>query len=227
MTSYKISGVNSLIIHFGDTINDETFKEVNSTYTFLKEEKLDGIIELVPSYTTLFIEFDIFKFSHEELFIKLKELLQNTQENQENQNRRTIEIPVYYDIEVGFDLERVAKFNKLTISEVITLHSQKLYTVYTIGFAPAFGYMGTADKKIATPRLETPRKKIPKNSVALADNQSAIYPQQSPGGWNILGRTYLNMFDKSCENFSYLKVGDRVQFKPITKEQFLENGGEI
>jgi len=225
--NYKISGVNSIILHFGESISDEVFKKVNSAYKLLKQESLDEIIELVPSYTTLFIEFDLFKLSHEELFTKLNTLLKNPQSSQEITTSRTIEIPVYYDSEVGFDLQRVATLNKLSIDEVIKLHTQQTYRVYTIGFAPAFGYMGTVDKKIATPRLETPRKKIPKNSVALADKQTAIYPNISPGGWNILGRTYLNMFDKEKENFSYLKVGDRVEFKAITKEEFLANGGEL
>jgi len=224
--NYKVSGVNSLIIHFGKTISEEIFKEVNSSYTLLKKENFDGIIELVPSYTTLFIEFDIFKFSHEELFNKIKELLY-CKITQELIPLRHIEIPVYYADEVGYDLQRVAQYNKLSIDEVIALHSKQIYTVYTIGFAPAFGYMGTVDSKIITPRLESPRKKIPKNSVSLADNQTAIYPNESPGGWNILGRTYLNIFDKSCENFSYLKVGDRVKFYPISKEEFLENGGVL
>jgi len=224
---YKISGVNSIIIHFGESISDDIFSKVNKTYKFLKEQKLNGIIELVPSYTTLFIEFDLFLFTHEELFQKIKKLTQNIQLNQEDLNKKEIEIPVYYDTEVASDLTRVATYNKLSIEEVIKLHSEKTYSVYVMGFAPAFGFMGKVDEKIATPRLESPRKKIPKNSVALADNQTAIYPNISPGGWNILGRTYLNIFDKSCENFSFLKAGDRIKFKPITKEEFLSHGGEL
>ena len=224
---YKISGVNSLILHFGETISDDIFKQVNNAYRFLKDKNLDGICELVPSYTTLFIEFNIYKYTHEELFRKLQELLQNNQLKQEHLTFREIEIPVYYGSEVGLDLQRVATHNKLSIDEVINLHTEKTYTVYTIGFAPAFGYMGSVDKQIATPRLESPRKKIPKNSVALADTQTAIYPNESPGGWNILGKTYIDMFDKTKENFSYLKVGDRVKFKAISKDQFLANGGKL
>lgn len=224
---YKVSGLDSLIIYFGDTICDDTFYKVNSHYSFLKKENMDGIIELIPSYTTLFIEFDIFKFNHEELFLKIKQITQNNELKKNSESLRIIEIPVYYGSEVGVDLQRVAKLNNLLISEVIQLHLSKVYRVYTIGFAPAFGYMGTVDEKIATPRLATPRKKIPKNSVALADNQTAVYPLETPGGWNIIGKTYLNMFDKSYDNFSYLRVGDKVQFKAIDKKEFLANGGEL
>ena len=92
---------------------------------------------------------------------------------------------------------------------------------------PGFAYLGEVNEKIATPRLETPRTKIPKGSLGIADNQSAIYPIQSPGGWNIIGRTYLDMFDKNKKGFSYLNVGDRVKFKPISRSEFIKNGGVI
>jgi len=134
---------------------------------------------------------------------------------------------MYYSEEVGFDLDRISKLSNLSIKEVIELHSSTTYRVYTIGFLPGFAYLGEVDTKIATPRLDTPRTKIPKGSLGIADNQSAIYPIQSPGGWNIVGRTYLDMFDKNLDGFSYLSIGDRVKFRAISRDEFLKNGGVI
>lgn len=225
--TYEIAGVDSIIIYFSDTISKDIYKNINNSYHNIKNSKIKGIIEVVPSYTSIYIQFDIFLYTHEEVYKKINHLLKNNILKLELEKENIIQIPVYYGDEVGFDLQRVAKHNNISKKEVIEIHSLKVYDLYTIGFSPAFGYMGEVDKKISTPRLESPRLKIPKNSVAIADKQTAIYPQQSPGGWNILGRTYIDIFDKSLQNFSYFKVGDKIRFIPISKEEFLKNGGVI
>ncbi|MBD3831176.1 MAG: carboxyltransferase domain-containing protein, partial [Arcobacter sp.] len=145
----------------------------------------------------------------------------------ENFEEKIVEIDVYYGTEVGFDLEYLSSKTTLSIEEIIKIHSNKLYDVYAIGFLPGFAYLAKVDEKIAFPRLSTPRKIVPKGSVAIADFQTAIYPQQSPGGWNIIGKTTFELFDKKLENLSPLNVGDKVKFNPISKEEFLVQGGVL
>ncbi len=121
----------------------------------------------------------------------------------------------------------LAEEKNLQVQEVIDLHVKELYSVYAIGFAPGFAYMGQIDERLATSRLANPRKSVPKGSVAIADRQTAIYHLQSPGGWKILGRTPKAMFDVRYDGLSLLHVGDKVRFEPISKEQFLTLGGEL
>ena len=128
---------------------------------------------------------------------------------------------------MGLDLEYMSLKTKLSIDEIIKIHSDKLYDVYAVGFLPGFAYLASVDERIALPRLSSPRKQIPKGSVAIADTQTAVYPQASPGGWNIVGRTAMKLFDKNLETLSPFNVGDKVKFNPISKEEFLLQGGII
>ena len=226
MIEYKIASADSIIVYFADSISKQNASIVQHNYTILKNLKESGFIDLTPSYTSILIHYDFKKYT----YISILEYLKNTlvEETEEKQEEgRLLEIPVYYNEEVGFDLKRVAGLAKIGIQDVIKLHSEMTYSVYSIGFLPGFAYLGEVDAKIATPRLETPRTKIPKGSLGIADNQSAVYPINSPGGWNIVGRTYLDMFDKNLDGFSYLSVGDRVRFKPINRDEFIKNGGVI
>ncbi len=226
MIKYKIASVDSIIVYFSNSISKESVDLVQYNYGLLKDSKDSGIIDITPSYTSILIHFDLEKYDSD-LFIKyLKETI-SLELKEEGQEGKLVEIPMYYSEEVGFDLDRISKLSNLSIKEVIELHSSTTYRVYTIGFLPGFAYLGEVDTKIATPRLDTPRTKIPKGSLGIADNQSAIYPIQSPGGWNIIGRTYLDMFDKNLDGFSYLSIGDRVKFRAISRDEFLKNGGVI
>jgi len=223
---YKIAGVSSLILNFGNIISDESSAEVLALYRRLIHSEIDGLIEIIPSYTTLYIEFDIFAHTHESLYALLVEMA-NMEHDSSIVSYREVNIPTYYDEEVGLDLHRVASEHGLSVPQVIEIHSQKVYTVYTIGFTAGFAYMGSVDERIATPRLATPRLKIPKGSIAIANSQCAVYPLDSPGGWNILGRTHISMFDRDIDGFSYLRVGDRVRFSAISRDEFLSAGGHI
>ena len=226
MIKYKIASVDSIVVYFSDSISKESVDLVQYNYTLLKNSKDSGIIDITPSYTSILIRFDLKKYDSG-LFIKYLKQTLSLELKEVEEEGRLVEIPMYYNQEVGFDLDRISKLSNLSIKEVIELHSSTLYRVYTIGFLPGFAYLGEVDTKIATPRLDTPRVKIPKGSLGIADNQSAIYPIQSPGGWNIIGRTYLDMFDKNLDGFSYLSIGDRVKFKEISRDEFLKNGGVI
>ena len=222
---FCIAGVDSLIIYFSDFIEEKTAKEVKKAYKYLKKLNLDGLIEIIPSYTSIFIQFDIFKYDYE----SLKYLLKNSinLDIKDDFEEKIITIDVYYGLEVGFDLKKISLEKSLSIDEIIHIHSSKIYNVYAIGFLPAFAYLGSVDEKIATARLGTPRTLVPKGSVAIADNQTAVYPQNSPGGWNIIGKIALELFDKKLDNLSIFEVGNKVKFNSISKEEFLSQGGVL
>lgn len=222
---FKIASVDSLIIYFGDKIDEKIALNVKKAYTCIRNLKNEGIVEIIPSYTSIFISFDIFKYD----FYSLKSLLEKNIDLslEDNFEEKILIIDVYYGSDVGLDLEDMSIKTKLSVEEIIKIHSQKLYDVYAIGFLPGFAYLGSVDNRIALPRLATPRKQIPKGSVAIANTQTAVYPEQSPGGWNIIGRTTMELFDKNLEQLSPLSVGNKVKFNPISKEDFLNQGGII
>lgn len=222
---FKIASVDSLIIYFGQNIDEQIALNVKKAYLCLKKLNIEGIVEIIPSYTSIFISYDIFKFDFE----SLKKLLENSinLESNESFEEKVITIDVYYGQEVALDLLDMSLKTNLSIEKIIEIHSGKLYDVYAIGFLPGFAYLASVDKRIALPRLSTPRKQIPKGSVAIADTQTAVYPQNSPGGWNIVGRTTMELFDKKLEKLSPLSVGDKVKFNPISKAEFLGQGGSL
>jgi len=222
---FKLASVDSLIIYFGNEISQDVASKVKNAYLSLKKQNCEGIIEIIPSYSSIFITYDIFKYNYDEVKVKLQESI--SEESSDILNENIVSIDVYYGTEVGLDLEDMSIKTGLSIEEVILIHSQKLYDVYAIGFLPGFAYMASVDKKIAMPRLSSPRKSIPKGSVSIADTQTAVYPQSSPGGWNIIGRTALELFDKNLDSLSPLSVGDKVKFNPISKEEFLFQGGVL
>lgn len=222
----KLASVDSVIIYFEDTISKETSLKVKTAYKILDNLKDQGLIEIIPSYTSILISYDIFKFDYESIKNYLEELLKDLKV-EDFKAESIITIDVYYGLDVGLDLPRVSQMHDMSIKEVITLHSNKIYDIYAIGFLPGFAYMASVDDSISTPRLETPRKKIPKGSVAIANNQTTVYPLDSPGGWNILGKTVFELFDKSLETLSPLTIDSRIKFNPISKEEFLNQGGVV
>ena len=222
----QLASVDSVIIYFNDTISKETSQEVKSAYKLLKSLNDKNLIEIVPSYTSILITYNIFKYNFEEIQVFLESVLNGLTIEDESE-LEVINVDVYYGDEVGIDLLRVAKTAQISVKEVIKIHSSKIYDVFAIGFLPGFAYMATVDERIVTPRLESPRKKIPKGSVAIADNQTAIYPQNSPGGWNILGKTTFELFDKTLDTLSPITIESRIKFNPISKEEFLKQGGVL
>jgi len=222
----KLASVDSIIIYFGDVISKENSNQVKSAYKVLKDLNSPYLIEIIPSYNSILVTYDIFKYTFEDIQVYLNDLLKNIQIENKNDSE-IITVDVYYGEEVGLDLQRVATKANISIQEVIEIHSSKLYDVYAIGFLPGFAYMASVNEKIITPRLSTPRKKIPKGSVAIADNQTAIYPQNSPGGWNILGKTTFELFDKSLEALSPITIESKIKFNPISKDEFLQQGGVL
>jgi len=197
----EIASVDSVMLYFEQIISEEVLDRVQNAYSTLKE--LEGVIDITPSYSSILIQYDLSLYDYRSIREAITEILSTHQNYTTVKEYKLIEIPTVYD--EGLDLERVAKFNHLTVEEVIQLHTQTIYRVYAIGFMPGFAFLATVNAKIATPRLSTPRSKVPKGSVAIADQQTAIYPQDSAGGWNIIGQTEFDAFDQ-------FTVGDRVQF---------------
>lgn len=223
---FSQTSIDSFIIYFGEKIDEKIAQQVQHSYTILKNKNDKRIKQLTPSYTSILVEFDFINFNFLDLKKWIEVSLQEDFDIKEQQSN-LVEIPVYYGKEVGLDLENVAQIHKLSIHEVIEIHLSQTYLVYAIGFLPGFAYMGEVDKKIATSRLSNPRLNVPKGSVGIADSQAAIYPKKSPGGWRILGKTPLDMFDLSFKGYSFLKVGDRVKYKQIAKDEFLKMGGRL
>jgi KipI family sensor histidine kinase inhibitor len=186
----------------------------------------NDIVDLVPSYASILVVFDMFDIDHHQLRNKLSGLLTQLSSTQQASGK-LVELPVYYSAQSGPDLARIAQHADLSIEDVIQLHQAQEYHVYAIGFAPGFAYLGDVDTRIAMPRLATPRQAVPRGAVAIADRQTAVYPSVSPGGWNIIGLCPQRMFDASVEETMPVKVGDRVKFKAITEQEFYALGGEL
>jgi len=222
-----VAGENALIVYFADSVSEQTTARIQHTTQALRSHLGKTIVDLVPSYASLLVIFDALKTDH--LFIRqLIRLAYVEGENANIDNQQNIvRIPVYYGEEVSPDTNAIAQKNSLTCEQVIEFHQAQIYHVYAIGFAPGFAYLGETDSRIAMPRLSTPRKKVPKGAVAVADRQTAVYPAQSPGGWNLIGACPMPMFSPDAEPSMPLKTGDAVQFYAISKQEFLDLDGRF
>jgi inhibitor of KinA len=177
----------------------------------LQETPIRGVVNLHPAYDSLLIRFDSLVTGHTELETQVRKLLA-TAEAGAPPVHRVVEIPVRYGGAFGPDLDEVARLCRLSTREVIQIHLSATYTVHFLGFVPGFAYMGSVPEAIRVPRLEKPRVHVPKGSVAVANEHAAIYPMSTPGGWRLLGRTDVKLFDPQRENLSLLNVGDHVRF---------------
>ena len=225
----RIAGENALIIYFAESASEEVLAQVQEAERLIRLNMADDIIDLVPSYASLMVMYNMLDNDHHHIRNKLRFLLTNLNTSATSDSKQTnlVELPVFYSCEVGPELSRIAEQAKLSVDQVIELHQRQEYLVYTIGFAPGFAYLGEVDKRIAAPRLNSPRLKVPKGAVAIADRQTAIYPDVSPGGWNIIGLCPVAMFDPKASPTMPIKVGDKVKFKAINREEFLLLGGII
>lgn len=222
----------AVVVRFGQEIDPEVLSWVRALIDWLKEASLEGIVECVPAYATVTVYYDPWVVSQQGADDAYKRMAQQLQAicrqltPKEQAATAVTEIPVCYGGAVyGPDLAQVAAYHHLTPEEVIALHTQAVYTVYMIGFAPGFPYLGGLPEQIATPRRETPRSRVPAGSVGIAGAQTGIYPSVTPGGWQLIGRTYLPLFDPDREPPSRLQVGDRVRFVAISEEDYLSAQG--
>ncbi len=219
---------NTLVVLFEQAINLDIFKQVTAVTSAIEQPLSDYIIDIVPSYASIHILFDLHKIASGEFLEMVKAATLNASvQTASTPSQNIVDIPVYYGPEVGLDLDFISSSSGLSPDEVIKLHSNNIYDVYAMGFAPGFAYLGTVDERIAMPRKETPRKHIPAGSLGIADQQTAIYPSDSPGGWQIIGRTPEVLVDYKNEEPTKVKTGDQVRFVPISKDQYLELGGAL
>jgi KipI family sensor histidine kinase inhibitor len=195
-------------------------EKVRKLLRLLELEPVAGVRNLHPAYCSLLVKFDVLKLQHEEVEAILGEYLARLEEVKLPEPRM-VEIPVCYGGEFGPDLAEVGALRGMTAEQVIELHSSVEYLVYFLGFVPGFAYLGELPEELVTPRLATPRRKVPAGSVGIAGNQTGVYPFATPGGWRLLGRTPLAMFRADREELSLLSIGDRVKFVPISREEFV------
>ena len=220
-----VAGENSLIIYFSDRPSSALSSLIVHTSEHLNHQFGEWLIDLVPSYTSLLVIYDPLLTDHHQVRRAIRHAIQQSPASTDHSEGRTIELPVYYSVESGPDLTRLAEAAQISTEEVIAIHGQTDYLVYTIGFAPGFAYLGEVDPRIAAPRLTTPRTRVPRGAVAIADRQTAVYPAPSPGGWNIIGLCPTPLFDPNLEPSMPFKIGDSVRFTAIDREQFLQMGG--
>jgi inhibitor of KinA len=216
---FKPAGDSAVVMVFDNKIEEGINKKVHAVAEAIEEAPPEWLVEVVPTYTSVYIYYDPLRASYSEVLKAVEPFL--SVEPKEGE-KRIIEVPVAYGGEFGPDIEFVAGYNGLTIEKVIEIHSGPRYRVYMLGFLPGFAYLGGMDERIATPRLEKPRLKVPPGSVGIAGKQTGWYAIESPGGWRLIGRTPLRMFDPSRSPPSRVKAGDYVKFVPISEEKFWE-----
>jgi inhibitor of KinA len=207
------------LVYLGDEIGLPAHERVLKLLCLLQKEPPPWLRNLQPAYCSLMVTFDACRVDHP----SVETTLRNYEKRAESMGipkSRTVEIPVCYGGDFGPDLEGVAKLHGLKPSEIIRIHHSPTYHAYFLGFAPGFAYLGDLPKEIATPRLETPRKKVAAGSVAIAGRQTAIYPFATPGGWRLIGRTPLKLFRARREPMGLVSIGDQVRFRPISREEF-------
>lgn len=233
--SISVAGENSLIVYFGDSPSAAIATQIAQTVAYLKTVLGDLLVDLVPSYASLLVIYQPLQTDHYYITSVIRSAIREPivkignepDQDQTQQQGNSVSLPVYYSTESGPDLQSLADRAKLSVEEVIAIHQQTEYRVYAIGFAPGFAYLGEVDPRIAAPRLATPRQKVPRGAVAIADRQTAVYPAQSPGGWNLIGLCPQRMFDPNANPTMPVQVGDRVRFEAIDKQTFLELGGQL
>lgn len=226
-------GDSAITVQFGDSIDEATHGKVRAFSAYLERHPFPGFVEQVPAFTTLTIYYNPWVLSEQGLYNpytrvteQLQHMLKVAREYGKSAKPRVVEIPVCYNGSFGPDLEYVARYNKLTPQEVIASHARGKYLVYMIGFAPGFPYLGGMSKKLATPRKQQPRARIPAGTVGIAGNQTGIYPIETPGGWQLIGRTPLRLFDPDRAQPSLLQAGDLVRFVPISEEEYWQRKEE-
>jgi inhibitor of KinA len=221
---FLLAGDSALVVEFGDEISEEVNRKVHALAYVLEKNPLPGIGEAVPTYRSLLIHYDPLRLPCDDVKALAADLLQKCEEISLPEPR-VIEVPVVYGGEFGLDIQFVAEHNGLSVEEVIRLHSGVSYTIYMLGFSPGFTYLGGLPEVLATPRLPTPRKLVPAGSVGIAGTQTGIYPIATPGGWRLIGRTPLKLFEPTQEPPVPLRPGDRLRFVPISEEE-LRTGKE-
>lgn len=221
----ETAAMDALMVRLFDVIDEANMAWVIAADQALRQAFGSALTDLVPSYTTLLVHYDCQQITHTEALQLINKALSGLTPV-DTQAGELHDIPVWYDESVGPELPRVAKRAGLSVDELIEQHCHHDYCVFALGFAPGYGFMGLVDEAIATPRLKTPRRKVAAGSVGIAERQTAIYPLLSPGGWNILGRTNVPLFEHAKRGEPLLRPGDKVRFRAISRDEFEADGGD-
>lgn len=227
-TGYSISTLNesALLISFGNIIDAGINDKVLLLHQAFSKTQFTGFMESVPAYSSLAVFYDPVLVKEKDKtgepafnIVKngIEKIIESLPGTSQQETKKEVIVPVYYN---GEDLDFVAKTNGISRDEVVKIHSGKTYRVFMIGFQPGFAYMGELDKRIATPRLLSPRTKVPAGSVGIAGTQTGIYSFASPGGWQLIGQTPLKIFDVKKDNPYLFKPGDELKFISISKSEF-------
>ena len=214
----------SALIEFGSEISEDINKKVRTFCTYLDEHPFNGMIEYIPAFASVSVVYNPLKMNSQSPYEVVKSVLEDILSKLDFSSadeEHIVEIPVCYGGEFGPDIEHVAEINNLTVDELIKIHSEGKYLVYMIGFAPGFPYIGGMSGKIAAPRRESPRTLIPAGSVGIAGIQTGVYPIETPGGWQLIGRTPVELFNLDRQPQSLLKSGDIAKFYPISYDEYL------
>ncbi len=216
----KPYGPTALLLTWYGGINEETSEYILALEQHLIEAQLPGISELVPSYNSLLISLTSQRTDKSSIISGIKSLISEVQPFRMGHSTPWI-VPVCYDPSLAMDYKRAEAKTGLSFDEVVHLHSAQKYRAYCVGFLPGFTYLGLLDERISLPRLDTPRSRVPKGSVAIAGLQTGVYTCDSPGGWNIIGRTHFGFFNAYSNPPCRVRPGDTLSFKAITKEEYL------
>lgn len=226
----KISAVSEdcFLIQVSDKIDLSLTDEIAFLVKQIETQLGDALVDIIPSYTTILVHYNLLKSPPLVVEKQLENIVllpsQNTVFNRES---KVIELPVYYDRSVGWDLPALSEKTGLSIDKIIQLHSETKYRVCAVGFAPGFAFLAQVPAAINIARHSTPRAFVPAGSVAIADAQTAVYPENSPGGWQIIGNCPLKLFDPNGSPISPFAVGDSVKFRSVLLDEFLKLGGQV
>ena len=221
MQNIKIltAGDASLLVEFGKEINPEINRKIAATVQLMREQHIEGVVDVIPAFCSLLINYDPRVIGYEEIKSRIKDLLR-LEIKAANEKKKIFEIPVCYGGEFGPDIATIAEHAGLTEQEVIEIHSSRDYLIYMLGFLPGFCYLGGLDERIFTPRLASPRIKIDAGSVGIGGSQTGIYPLDSPGGWQLMGKTPVKTYDPDRDVTILVEAGDYIRFVPINEEEF-------
>ena len=221
----EVVAIDCLMVRLFDAIAEENMPWMLAACERVREGFAAHLIDLVPSYTTLMVHYDLLALTPAQARELIAEALHNLAPNAQASGQRHV-LPVWYDLSVGPELSLLAQRSGLAIPEVIRRHSERDYQVFALGFAPGFAFMGLVEETLAAPRLGTPRKRVAAGSVGIAERQTAAYPVVSPGGWNLIGRTPSKLFDRERDGYSLMQPGDTVRFEAVSHAEFINLGGD-
>ncbi|QOY73181.1 5-oxoprolinase subunit PxpB [Pseudomonas sp. OST1909] len=221
----EVVAIDCLMVRLFEVIAEANMPWMLAATQRLRAEFGTTLVDLVPSYTTLMVHYDLRELTPTQARELIDLALTDLQPQAQGSGQCHV-LPVWYDLSVGPELTLLSQRSGLTVEDVIRRHSAHEYQVFALGFAPGFAFMGLVDEMLATPRLNTPRKRVAAGSVGIAERQTAAYPVVSPGGWNLIGRTPAKLFDRARDGYSLMQPGDTVRFAPVSHTEFVNLGGD-